>query len=69
MKPDEVFGVNAGKVWQVLSEAQKPLTLTEITRKAGLKPDEVLPGLGWLGKEGKIEILKEGSKISYRLAA
>jgi hypothetical protein len=68
MKAEEIFGVSAGKVWQVLSQAQKPLTLTEITRKSSLKTDEVLPGLGWLGKEGKIEIVKEGSKVLYKLS-
>lgn len=67
MKAEEVFGVSAGKVWQVLTQAQKPLTLAEITQRAGLKTDEVLPGLGWLGKEGKIDIVKEGSRTTYRL--
>jgi hypothetical protein len=69
MKPEEIYGVNAGKVWQVLSQAQKALSLTEIAKKAALKTDEVLPALGWLGKEGKIEIVKEGSKVLYTLTA
>lgn len=68
MKPEDVFGVNAGKVWEVLSHSQKLLSAAEIARKSGLKSDEALPALGWLGREGKIEIVKEGSKVLYRLS-
>lgn len=68
MKAEEIFGVGAGKVWDVLSQGQKPLTVAEIARKTGMKSDDVLPALGWLGREGKIEILKEGSKVLYKLS-
>lgn len=67
MKPEELFGVNAGKVWNVLNSSQKPLSVTEIVRKTGLKRDEVFAALGWLGREGKIEIIKEKDKFLYKL--
>jgi len=67
MKPEEVFGVNAGKVWNVLNETQKPLSATEIMKKTGLKRDEVFAALGRLGREGKIEIIKEKEKLFYKL--
>jgi DNA-binding transcriptional regulator GbsR (MarR family) len=67
MKPEELFGVNAGKVWSVLNSSQKPLSATEIMKKSGLKRDDVFAALGWLGREGKIEIIKEKGKLLYKL--
>ncbi len=66
MKPEEVFGVNAGKVWHVLKE-KGALTAREIAKETGLKVTEVYGALGWLGREGKIEIIKEKKKVLYRL--
>ena len=67
MKPEEVFGVNAGKVWKALKEAGKPLTVREIVRATGLKLTDVYGALGWLGREGKIEIMREKKKLMYKL--
>ena len=67
MKPEEYFGVNAGMVWKVLKNAGRPLTAREIARTAGLKITDVYGALGWLGREGKIEIVEEGKRRLYRL--
>lgn len=66
MNPEEVFGVNAGKVWHVLNRNGK-LSVSQIAKLAKLNLNEVYAALGWLGREGKIEILREGRKIIYRL--
>jgi sugar-specific transcriptional regulator TrmB len=67
VKPEEYFGVNAGKVWKVLKEAGQPLTAKEIASRAGLKITDVFGALGWLGREGKIEIIASGKKRAFRL--
>jgi len=67
VKPEEYFGVNAGKVWKALKASGRPMTAREIARVAGLKITDVYGALGWLGREGKIEILEEGRRRLYRL--
>ena len=54
--------MNAGKVWKALKEAEKPLTVKEIAAKTGLKITDVFGALGWLGREGKIEIVVDAKK-------
>ena len=66
MKPEEVFGVNAGKVWNVL-KTKGVLTASQISKEAELKITDVFGALGWLGREGKIEILEEKKKVLYKL--
>lgn len=66
MKPEEVFGVNAGKVWSAL-HTKGPLTIAALSKETGLKPNEVFGALGWLGREGKIEIIEEKGKTLYKL--
>jgi len=67
MKPEELFGVNAGKVWKALKDSGKPLSAREIASLTKLKVTEVYGALGWLGREGKIEILREKKKMLFRL--
>lgn len=67
MKPEEFFGFNAGKVWHALNDAGKPLTVTQIMKATGLSRDEVVGALGWLGREGKIEVLKERKTYKFKL--
>ncbi len=68
MKPEEVFGINAGKVWGVLDKNRdKLLTMQEIMKLGKLMRDDVMSGLGWLGREGKIEIVEKEGKLAYRL--
>jgi transcription initiation factor IIE alpha subunit len=66
MKPEEIFGVNAGKVWNVL-KTKGPLSSTTISKETGLKLNDVFGALGWLGREGKIEIIEDKGKILYKL--
>ena len=45
----ENVGFKAGDVYQALATAEKPMSVAEIAK------DEVLVGMGWLFKEGKIK--------------
>jgi hypothetical protein len=66
MKSEEVFGMNAGKVWNILKN-KGMLTALQISKEAEIKVTDVFGALGWLGREGKIEIINEKKKIFYKL--
>ncbi len=51
----ESVGFRAGDVYQALATAEAPLTVAEIAKAANIKAEEVLLGMGWLFKEGKVK--------------
>ena len=51
----EVIGVNAGTVWVALSGAEA-LGIKKKKKITKLKDKEVYAALGWLAREGKIEM-------------
>lgn len=51
----ENVGFKAGDVYQALATAEKPMTVAEIAKSAKITEYEVLVGMGWLFKEGKIK--------------
>lgn len=58
----ENAGFKAGDVYQTLAAAEKALTVSEISKAAGITEEEVVLGAGWLFKEGKI-LTAEDNKI------
>jgi len=66
MKPEEVFGLNAGKVWQIL-KSKGELSAINISKLANLKINDVYGALGWLGREGKIQIINGKQTAVYKL--
>ncbi|MEK6953781.1 MAG: winged helix-turn-helix domain-containing protein [Candidatus Micrarchaeota archaeon] len=55
---EEYFGAKSGIVWSCLNEFG-PLTIAQLKRKTKLTDSEVYAGLGWLGREGKLDIVGE----------
>ena len=51
----ETIGTAAGAVWQALNTADT-LGLKQIKKETKLKKDEILAALGWLAREGKVNI-------------
>ena len=51
----ESVGFKAGDVYQALATTAKALTVKEIAKAAKISEEEVLVGMGWLFKEGKIK--------------
>ena len=51
----EVIGVNAGTVWVALSGAEA-LGIKQLKKITKLKDKEAYAALGWLAREGKIEM-------------
>lgn len=64
---EELFGNNAGKVWEALSK-NGTMNAGKICEVAELEEHEVRTALGWLGREGKIRIEKEKNRYLYSLA-
>lgn len=48
------IGFKAGDVYNALAAADKALSVEEIAKAAQISSNEVLVGLGWLFKEGKV---------------
>lgn len=48
------IGFKAGDVYNALAAADKALSVEEIANAAQISANEVLVGLGWLFKEGKV---------------
>ena len=66
MKAEELFGVNAGKVWGLL-KTKGALSATVIAKETKLKSNDVFGALGWLGREGKIQIISNKQGNVYKL--
>jgi len=50
----ETAGYRAGDIYQALAAANKAMTVAEIAKATKRSNEEILLGLGWLLKEGKI---------------
>jgi len=51
----EAIGTNAGLVWQALTTADA-MTVKQLKKATKLKDKEVFAALGWLAREGKVNI-------------
>ncbi len=66
----EKIGAAAGIIWERLrAKAREGCTLNELKRKTpGFTADEVVAGVGWLSREGKLEASTSGRKILLTLS-
>jgi hypothetical protein len=49
----ENIGAAAGLIWHYL-EGNGPVTLSKLTKELDAPRDQVMQGVGWLAREGKI---------------
>ena len=49
------IGETAGIVWQVLSD-KGPLSMAKLVKAVGEPRDTIMQSIGWLAREGKINI-------------
>ncbi len=61
------IGDTAGEVWRYLKEHDSA-TLTTMVRAIGQPSEMVLMAVGWLAREGKLELSQEKLTITIRLA-
>lgn len=66
MNVEEFFGVNAGKVWGTLNSGGS-MNVLEISKKAKMKTTDVIAGLGWLAREGKVAVEEKNRTQYYKL--
>ena len=59
------IGLNAGKVWQLLSDYAK--WSYALKRKSGLKDKELGAAIGWLAREDKIVLSQEEDELYISL--
>lgn len=58
----EKIGTNAGKVWHALNQV-KQISVAELSRKLDLSFEDIAVSVGWLARENKIFIQKQGSQL------
>ncbi len=55
------IGEVAGAIWRLL-DSDGPVSLAQLVKKLGEPRDVVMQGLGWLAREGKVQIEDVGRK-------
>lgn len=50
------IGETAGAVWHTLN-SQGPLSLTKLVKAVGAPRDLVMQAVGWLAREGKVDLI------------
>lgn len=62
----ETIGLSAGQIWEYLNNNGES-TLTQMKKDLDLKSNFAELGLGWLAREGKVEISKKGTSTKVKL--
>lgn len=63
------IGEIAGKIWSYFSSTEnKPVSYTSLAKNTELKKEDVMLGVGWLAKEGKINFAKEKATTKISLS-
>lgn len=52
----ETIGLWAGAVWNALNDANGNLTVKGLKKTTKLKEKEVFAAIGWLAREGKVNV-------------
>ena len=60
------IGETAGKVWRYLNENSKA-SLNQLKRGVGADSNLILQAIGWLAREDKLRIEKNGRYVTFSL--
>lgn len=60
------IGEIAGAIWRILSD-NGPLSMAKLVKAVGEPRDVVMQGLGWLAREGKVNIDEDGRNRTVSL--
>jgi len=60
------IGINAGLVWNALSDGSRK-SGKELKKATKLTDKDLYAALGWLSREGKIEVTEEGVEVYIQL--
>ncbi len=61
-----IFGINAGIIWESLNQ-NGPMTVNDLAKTTALLPEDIYGALGWLARENKISVEREGTVRIYLL--
>jgi len=64
----EMIGEAAGQIWNYL-HANGETTLSKMKKDLDLKANFAEMGLGWLAREGKVEMSRKGASTNVRLVS
>ncbi|MBM3241577.1 hypothetical protein FJZ31_35295 [Candidatus Poribacteria bacterium] len=64
----ETIGIAAGEIWKFLDKQEQPITLSTLRKNLSLSSTLLIMGLGWLAREGKINIEMPENSYSYRIS-
>ena len=62
-----IFGTNAGIVWESLN-LKGSMSVSDLVEATSLLPEDIYGALGWLGRENKISVEREGTVRVYSLS-
>lgn len=63
----ENIGIDAGKVWTRLDKKQSYMNVRDLRKDIKLTERDTFAAIGWLAKEGKIALTKEGRDYYVKL--
>lgn len=63
----EKVGNNAGAIWQVLNAATEAVNGKDLKKATKLTEKDMYAALGWLLREGKINVVEEGKELLINL--
>jgi hypothetical protein len=64
---ESIFGAKAGIVWEALN-INCPSNIGDIAKATGMRLELVYGALGWLGRENKISVERDGTVRVYSLS-
>lgn len=62
----EKFGINAGRLWTILDEAGRQ-NVKDLKKSSKLTDKDLYAAIGWLAREGKIDLEEEGKELFVSL--
>ncbi|MDO4510269.1 MAG: winged helix-turn-helix domain-containing protein [Bacteroidales bacterium] len=63
----ETIGLWAGAVWNALNDANGVLTVKGLKKATKLKEKEVFAAIGWLAREGKVNVVEIEKDVEVTL--
>ena len=64
----EDIGKTAGLIWEFLGKQKTPITLTALKKEVSASSTILMMALGWLAREGKINIDISDESFSYKIS-
>lgn len=62
------IGEAAGVIWRFLDKQAEPVTLSTLRKNLSLSYPLLMMGLGWLAREGKVNLKLSSNPYSYRIS-